>query len=205
MIVAIGVVIVAGVAAVLASTLAQRKEDSTRTETRPVSVSGTPLPAMPTDPSREDPAVGMTIPAVAGRSFDGTPVAFAPGEKAKVLVFLAHWCRYCQKEVPRLTTWMRENTPPGEVQVVSISTAVKRGASHYPPSRWLEREAWPLPVLADDDQNSVGKAFGIEGYPTFVVVSQEGKVLGRLAGEVSTEQWERMLLSAAHSGRLARG
>ena len=32
-------------------------------------------------------------------SFDGTPVEIAPDGKAKLVVFLAHWCPHCRAEV----------------------------------------------------------------------------------------------------------
>jgi cytochrome c biogenesis protein CcmG/thiol:disulfide interchange protein DsbE len=205
MVAALAVVVVAGVAAIAVSFVAQRKSDSIQTETRPVSVSGTPLPEMPADSSAADPAVGMVIPSVTGESFDGTPVAIAPEGKAKVIIFLAHWCPHCQAEVPRLVAWMQEKSLPANVEVVSVSTAVKPGASNYPPSRWIDREGWKVPILADDENNSVGKAFGVQGYPTFVVASADGKVIGRSAGEISMQQWEGMLLSAAASAGSAQG
>lgn len=198
MIAAIAVVVVAGIAAIVASTTARRGEETGFSETRPVSVQGSPLPPMPAEQSRADPAVGMAIPSITGQSFDGSPVEIAPG-KAKVVVFLAHWCPHCQAEVPRLVSWMRENRIPDDVEVISVSTGVRRGATNYPPSRWLQREGWTPPVLADDDRSSAAGAFGVQGYPTFVVVSADGRVVARVSGEIAMEQWERMLLASAGS------
>ncbi len=203
MAIAVGIVVVAGVAAIAVSTISQRRSEAGRAETRSVSVSGEKLPPQPKDGSQSDPAVGMQAPTISGESFDGTPISIAPDDKAKVVVFLAHWCPHCQAEVPRLVEWMRENPPPSEVSVIGVSTGVNRGASNYPPSRWLEREGWSAPVIADDENSSAGKAFGVEGYPTFVVISKDGKVLGRMSGEVSKDQWLGILLSAASTTKSA--
>ena len=46
----------------------------------------------------EDPAVGMTIPTVTGTDFDGNDITITGDDgKAKVIVFVAHWCPHCQK------------------------------------------------------------------------------------------------------------
>ena len=58
-------------------------------ETRPVSVSGTPLPLMPE--LGADAALGLTIPEVTGQSFDGTPVEIKNDGRPKIILFLAHW------------------------------------------------------------------------------------------------------------------
>lgn len=58
-------------------------------ETRPVSVSGTPLPGMPEQGA--DAALGLTIPEVTGQSFDGTPVEIKNDGRPKIILFLAHW------------------------------------------------------------------------------------------------------------------
>src|SRR5690242_11710342 len=74
----IGLVVVAGVVAVIASrgsnhktaSLAARNKASGIEQTRPVIVSGTPLPALS---QANDAAVGMAAPSVTGNSFDGAP------------------------------------------------------------------------------------------------------------------------------------
>ena len=58
-------------------------------ETRPVSVSGTPLPLLPEQGA--DTALGLTIPEVTGQSFDGTPVEIKNDGRPKIILFLAHW------------------------------------------------------------------------------------------------------------------
>ena len=58
-------------------------------ETRPVTVTGDPLPLLPD--AGNDPAVGMVMPEVVGASFDGTPISILNDGRPKVLLILAHW------------------------------------------------------------------------------------------------------------------
>ena len=58
-------------------------------QSRPVAITGTPLPQFPDVGA--DPAVGMTMPELAGASFDGTPVTITNDGRPKVLLFLTHW------------------------------------------------------------------------------------------------------------------
>ena len=60
-------------------------------ETRPVTVSGAPLPPIPE--AGQDPVVanGVTMPDLVGASFDGTPVSITNDGRPKVILFLAHW------------------------------------------------------------------------------------------------------------------
>ena len=88
-------VILAALAAVLLSGSDDPSEEAAGTpasgisETRPVTVSGTPLPGMPEQGA--DAALGLTIPEVSGQSFDGTPVEIKKDGRPKIILFLAHW------------------------------------------------------------------------------------------------------------------
>ena len=56
---------------------------------RPVEVTGSVLPQLPS--AGEDPAVGMAMPELSGASFDGTEISITNDGRPKVLLFLAHW------------------------------------------------------------------------------------------------------------------
>jgi thiol-disulfide isomerase/thioredoxin len=99
-------------------------------------------------------------------------------------VFLAHWCPHCQAEVPRLVALAKAGKLDG-LAVTGVATGTSSAAPNYPPSAWLQREHWPFPVMADSKTNAAARAFGVSGYPTFVLIDGSGKVVGRAAGEVS--------------------
>jgi hypothetical protein len=51
----------------------------------------------------------------------------------------------------------------------------------------MEREGWPIPVVVDDEDSSVGGAFGLTFFPFAVFVDADGVVLGRLSGAIPVE------------------
>lgn len=150
-------------------------------QNRPVAVEGADLARLPD--GGPDPAVGRPMPVIRGASFDGTPVTIAPDGHAKLVVFVAHWCPHCEREVPELVSWIHAGGPPRGVEIYAVSTATRAGAPDYPPSEWLKREGWPAPVLADTADGRAAEAAGLTAYPFFVFVDTRGIVAQRVTGE----------------------
>ncbi len=154
-------------------------------QTQPVQVAGAGLPPLGDSTGAGDPALGQQAPSLVGKSFDGSPVTVSPG-KATLIVFLAHWCPHCQREVPRLVSWFQLGQVPTGLDVIGVATATTNTRDNYPPSVWLQRETFPWPILADSDAADAAKAFGLDSFPFFVLVDATGKVVLRQAGEVDT-------------------
>jgi thiol-disulfide isomerase/thioredoxin len=192
--VAAGALVLLGVAVVATRS---SDGDTALPQIRPVEVVGDPLPAF--DPTVSDPAVGMTAPRLVGSSFDGTPVEVTDDGRPKAIWFLAHWCPHCRAEVPRIVDLVAGGGIPDGVDPYSVSTAVDANEANYPPSTWLEREGWTIPVLADDDAGSAARAYGLSGFPFLVLVDGSGKVVARASGEVDPAVISQML------GQLANG
>jgi thiol-disulfide isomerase/thioredoxin len=158
---------------------------ATKYEQAPVQVAGAPL--APFSQSTGDAAVGDTIPTLTGMSvFDGSPVVVKPTGKPQAVVFLAHWCPHCQAEMPRLVALAKAGKLDG-IDVTGVATGTNPGYPNYPPSAWLKKAGWPFPVLADSTTDAAARAFGVTGYPSFVLIDGSGKVMGRAAGEVTDE------------------
>src|SRR5215210_1543550 len=128
-------------------------------ENRPVTINGTALSKFPQ--SGDDPAVGRPIPEVNGQSFDGSPVAIRNDGKAKLIVFVAHWCPHCQKEIPLLADYLKSNPLPAGVDLYTVSTGVVSNRPNYPPSTWLKKEGWTAKTLADSKEQQAADAFGL--------------------------------------------
>src|SRR5690606_30424345 len=96
-------------------------------------------------------------------------------------------------EVPKIVDWIDENGAPEDVDVYGIATGTSEDRPNYPPSRWLDREGWDLPTLADTADGDVANAFGLSGFPFFVALDADHQVVMRGSGELSTEQWEALL------------
>jgi thiol-disulfide isomerase/thioredoxin len=167
-------------------------------QTRPVQVTGAPLPA-DTD-AADDPAVGQAAPGLRGASFDGSPVVMADDGQAKLIVFVAHWCPHCQRELPLLVQWLQNGRLPGSVSLYVVSTAVDQARPNWPPSTWLAESGLTAPVMADDDQGSAASAYGLSVYPFFTAVGADGRVLARDSGELSPARLDQLADELAASG-----
>ena len=164
-------------------------------QTRPVTTSGTALAQLPQS-GGADPAVGQVIPEATGQSFDGSPVAIRNDGRAKLILFVAHWCPHCQKEVPLLADWLKSNSLPSGVDLYTVSTGVDSNRPNYPPSSWLEKEGWKAPTLADSADGKAADAYGLSAFPYFVAVDGSGKVVARTTGEITTDQFADLALKA---------
>ena len=171
------------------------------TTTLPQLAYGTPIvtgTTLPTFGAGIDGAAGSPIPPVVGQSFDGSEVRIDPTDgRAKVIVFLAHWCPYSRNEVPVIRTWLEENRLPAGVDLIAVATATREDRTNFPPADWLTTARWPAAVLVDDQANQVAGAFGLNAFPFFVVVGSDGLVVERLAGAIPAGEFERLLLSVA--------
>jgi thiol-disulfide isomerase/thioredoxin len=140
----------------------------------------------------DDPAVGRPIPAVEGRSFDGTPVNIKADGRPKLIVFLAHWCPHCQREVPVVQAWLDANGMPAGVDLISVVTAIDPNRPNYPPDAWLAREHWSVPVIVDAD-GQIATRYGLTAFPFWVAVRADGTVAHRVAGELTPDQLDGLV------------
>ena len=155
-----------------------------------ITVTGEELPAFDSVSSATDAAIGMTAPVVSGKGFTGTEITTDGAGTPTLLVFLAHWCPHCQREVPLLVEWEKDGTTPTGIDVIAVATGTDPANPNFPPSEWLAREEFPAlwPVIADSADKKAADAFGLSGYPYFVLIDAQGKVFMRLSGEVPMDE-----------------
>jgi len=151
-----------------------------------------------------DPAAGQTAPRVEGQQFDGSSIQFPVQGQPAVIVFLAHWCPHCQKEVPLLAKWLGQNGLPTDVGLYAVATSNDRRRPNFPPGDWLRRERWPVPTMVDDSSGTAGTSYGLSGFPYFVAIGPDGKVVQRASGELTVEQFQS-LIDAARNGQPSSG
>jgi cytochrome c biogenesis protein CcmG, thiol:disulfide interchange protein DsbE len=144
-------------------------------------ITGASLPEF-TNPTA-DPAVGMPAPEVRGSDFDGAPVAIEHDGRPKVVLFVAHWCPHCQREVPVVQAWVDSGAVPEGVDLISVATSIDPARPNYPPDAWFQREGWTVPVVVDPT-NSVANAYGLSAFPYWVFISPDGTVKARAVGEL---------------------
>lgn len=147
-----------------------------------VEVGGKALPDF--DTTANDAAVGKKAPTLDGVDFDRQTVSISRVSGIpQVLVFLAHWCPHCRREVPIIVDLYRKGVFDG-VDLFGVSTGTRSDAPNYPPSAWLASESWISPVLVDTADGTAGHAYGLTGFPMLVFVNADGTVAGRWSGEM---------------------
>lgn len=192
------VVVALGVVAIVATKSGSDTNDEVKTaasvETGPVTVTGTALPAMP-DGDGTDTAVGVKAPILNGSTFDGSAIAITPGNRPTLVMFVAHWCSHCQREVPQVVKWLEAGLADG-VDVRVVSTGTDASLPNYPPSKWLAGEGLDVPTMADSDKTDGANAYGLSSFPFFVALDTTGSVTQRMSGELTQEQFGSLVASA---------
>jgi thiol-disulfide isomerase/thioredoxin len=190
------VIAIAAIVAISASSNKDSAAVGSLQEFSEVTVTGDVLPAFD-ESANPDPAVGMLAPVLSGKGFTGNVVTTASSGTPTLLVFLAHWCPHCQREVPLLVEWEKSGKMPANIDVLAVATGTDSANPNYPPSEWLARENFPAtwPVMADSADKVGGNAFGLAGYPYFVLVGGDGKVLVRMSGEVPMDELTAIILA----------
>jgi thiol-disulfide isomerase/thioredoxin len=187
---AIIAIIIGGAAIVAISSSGSESNTSSGniSEFSDITVTGDALPGF--DSASTDASIGMTAPIVSGKGFTGTEITTDGAGTPTLLVFLAHWCQFCQREVPLLVQWEKDGLTPTGVDVIAVATGTDPANPNFPPSEWLAREEFPAlwPVIADSADKKAANAFGLSGYPYFVLVDAQGKVFKRLSGEIPMDQ-----------------
>ena len=162
-------------------------------------VTGDPLPIF--DPTAAaDPVVGLTAPSAVGADWDDNEVKIEADGRAKIVVFLAHWCPHCQAEVPVVQTWLDEGNLPVDVDMYSVVTSTDRLRPNWPPQDWLEEEGWTVPAIMDNEIGTIAVNYGMSGTPFYVVLDGDNNVIRRASGEIGTAGLNALVAEAQAAG-----
>lgn len=156
-------------------------------EEAPTSVVATDLPRYPQ--SGQDTALGLKLSSLTGVDFyDGQTKAFDPADgTARAWLVWAHWCPYCQEELPFVADWHANRADEfPHLELVSITTSMDDTASN-PLIPYLESSQFTFPVLMDES-GALTRQLGVNAFPFWVFTGPDGTVLGRTAGLLPEEQ-----------------
>ncbi len=157
--------------------------------------------------SGPDPALGRTLDGLEAREYySDTDVVVDPADGvARAYMVWAHWCPFCQQELPLMTQWHTANASSlAGFELVSVTTAIDDAAAN-PLVPYLDTNGFPFPVLVDDD-GALARQLGVNAFPFWVFTAPDGTVVGRAAGLIESEDLERVfaeLHALAQSGTTA--
>jgi thiol-disulfide isomerase/thioredoxin len=151
----------------------------------------------PLEDPTNDPAIGVAAPTLSGTNYAGEPVELRPGSDGPTMVvFLAHWCPHCNDEIPVLNEWRDSGAIPENLRIVGVSTAVSDERPNFPPGEWLVEKDWQWDVIADGSDARAMDAYGVTGFPFFVMLDADGNVVARGSGEQPIEVLEQLAAAA---------
>jgi thiol-disulfide isomerase/thioredoxin len=117
-------------------------------------------------------------PEVAFTDADGNPASLADFKGKPVLVNLwATWCQPCLKEMPSLERLQSQFAD--RLTILAISE--DRGGAKLVNPFVAKLELSKLKIYLDP-KSEVGRAFGVRGLPTSIVIDAEGQDVGRVEG-----------------------
>lgn len=118
------------------------------------------------------PMPDFALPSLDGKCFDSTTYTGRP----LVVNFWASWCSPCRTEF-RLLAQARERYGSDGVEIIGVlSQDITSDAQNFAEQRDVK---WPL---VDDDDELVGRAFGVRSIPETFFVASDGTVLAHIFG-----------------------
>jgi thiol-disulfide isomerase/thioredoxin len=135
----------------------------------------------------------MTLPTIEGiDAYSESAMKIDPADGTKrVWMIWAHWCPYCQQELPDLNAWWADasgNYPTAELITVTTSMDPSRGNPLEP---YLEDQQFVFPVVVDTDTR-IAAQMGVNAFPFWIVTDGDGTVLFRTAGLLDIDRVETL-------------
>ena len=123
---------------------------------------------------------------VSGRWMNSEPLSLA-GLRGEVVlvVFWVHSCVNCHNSLPALDLWRRSYALRGFTLVGVHTPEFTSDNDAAELRRALERDHVEWPVM-QDNARSTWDAYGVDAWPTFILVDRTGRVRARSVGELST-------------------
>jgi thiol-disulfide isomerase/thioredoxin len=133
-------------------------------------------------------ALPLPAPEVAFTDLEGKPTGFADFRgKPAVVNLWATWCQPCLREMPSLERLQQKLAGRLTVAAVSQDRGGEKAVTPF-----LARLGLDKVKIYLDPKSEVGKAFGVRGLPTSIVLDAEGREVGRVEGAAEWDS-EKML------------
>ena len=98
--------------------------------------------------------------------------------KYVLLDFWGSWCGWCIKALPNMKECYNKNSKNGKFEIVSIDcndTEAKWKAA-------VKQHAMTWTQVKNEEKDGVPTMYGVSGFPTFILISPDGKIVKRYVG-----------------------
>ena len=194
-IIAGAVVLVLGLAIAIGVTLSSEPVAAGLPEGE-INVDGGSLPSYAGE-NDDNVALGLPAPTFSAPDQNSEIFQLEKNGNSKALLFLAHWCPHCQREVPVVQSFIDSNGVPPGIDVIAVATSIDRGRDNYPPQEWLEREGWSE-IQIYDLEREIGEAYGLNAFPYWVFLDKDLKVIARRTGNLPEDMVGALLVQLAN-------
>ena len=132
------------------------------------------------------PENGRPAPAFQAQTLAGFLADVPAGLQGKVLAirFWADWCPYCRKEMTELQPVYARLRGRG-LEILAVNVAQDRDTV----ARFVTPLGVDYPILLDP-HGAVARRYGVQALPVTWLVDRQGKVRGKILGEVTAQVFE---------------
>lgn len=145
----------------------------------------------------QSPAVGSQAPDFSlllqekGKATDKTVNLASYKGKVLFLHFWATWCPPCKKELPHMEALAKKLAAQGDNAKMKF-LAVCISDSQQSLTSFIQKNGYTFPS-ALDEPGKVAMAYGIQGVPTSILISPDGKILKIQVGMMSEKMLEEFV------------
>lgn len=130
---------------------------------------------------------GVGVPDFRGKALDGTVFTKASLKGKPVLIqFWATWCGYCRRDQPAVEEIAQQYRD--KLAVLAVSVREDKATVQ----RYLERSPRKTRIVLTQDTNLVA-VFEPRGFPYYVLLDAEGKMVGEQPGAGGKEGLQQLL------------
>ena len=152
------------------------------------------------DRNTADSALGLELGQIEG--IDGYTEQLVNVDPAdgtrRIWMVWAHWCPFCQQEMPLLSDWYPTIEDRYNTELVTVSTNIDPSRGN-PLNEYLVAEQFPFQVVVDAESDLAVK-MGVSAFPFWVITDGNGEVLLRTTGLLQIEQIENLFEQVENFG-----
>lgn len=141
------------------------------------------------DPGNPKALIGKAAPSLSGPDMTGSGDVSLNDMAGKptLVVFWAHWCPHCQKELPIIQKLSKQMK--GQVNFLTVSTSAQPGSGgeqYSTPEKFIETVGMTMPTVTDSSGKDA-RAYGLEGFPQIYFLDSSLVVKSAMSGEKPEE------------------